>query len=262
VSVETRARLARLLARDDLDIDLAEANLLICAEADPGVDIAAALARVDAIAREARSGGVVATLREAGFRGAVDDYDDPANSFLSAMLERRRGIPIGLATLALAVASRAGAAMVGIGMPGHFVIADLGGADAAYIDPFNGWGALDAAACARLVEGTTGMPFRPEYLRPVSERAILTRTLLNLRGSYLRRRQPADALWTVELSLLVTPDDGPLVREAVVMLSGAGRYEEAEETAAAFIADRPGDPAVPALASQRDTVRDLIRRMN
>ena len=249
-----------MLSQDSLD--LAEANLLISAEADPDLDLAAALARVDELAVAARSGGVVPTLRDAGFGGAAGDYDDPANSFLSEVLERRTGIPITLATLALAVADRAGSAMVGIGMPGHFLVADLRTLEPVYIDPFGGWVVLDAADCARLVERTTGLPFRLEYLQPVSERAILMRTLLNLRGSYLRRRSLDDALWTMELSLIVTPHDGDLVRGVAVLLAGAGRYAEAEAAAAAFLTDRPQDPAGPALEAQLETVRDLRRRMN
>lgn len=256
----TRARLERMLADDR--IDLAEANLLICAEADPELDIPAALARVDALGERARVDGVVATLSGDGFTGAVEDYDAPANSFLSEVLNRRRGTPIALCTLALAVADRAGAAMAGIGMPGHFVLADLRGGARAYIDPFGGWEPLDAAGCARLVERTTGQAFRPEHLRPVSERAILIRTLLNLRGSYLRRRRLADALWTVELGLIVAPGDADLVRGAVTLLAGAGRYEEAEARASSYLSRHPGDPAADALEAQRDTVRDLIRRMN
>ena len=260
MSERTRAALGRMLSRDR--IDLAEANLLICAEADPRVDVPAALARVDALAERARTDGVVETLRDEGFAGAVDDYDEPANSFLSEVLDRRRGIPIALCTLALAVAERTGAAMAGIGMPGHFVLADLRAGEPAYIDPFGGWVRLDTADCARLVERTTGQAFRPEFLRPVSDRAILIRTLLNLRGAYLRRRRLADALWTVELGLMVAPDDPGLVRDAVTLLAGAGRYEDAEEAASSYLSSRPDDPAAPALEAQLDTVRDLIRRMN
>lgn len=260
MSERTRADLGRMLARDR--IDLAEANLLICAEADPRVDIPAALARVDALAERARAGGVVETLAAEGFTGAVHDYDDPANSFLSEVLDSRRGIPIALCTLALAVAERAGAAMAGIGMPGHFVLADLRAGEPGYIDPFGGWARLDTAGCARLVAQTAGIELRPEHLRPVPDRAILIRTLLNLRGSYLRRRRLADALWTVELSLIVAPGDPGLVRDAVTLLAGAGRYEDAEDAASSYLASRPDDPAAPALEAQLDAVRDLIRRMN
>jgi regulator of sirC expression with transglutaminase-like and TPR domain len=260
VSVATRERLARILAGDDPD--LAEANLLIAAEAGPGRDPAAALAQVDALALLARDAGVVPVLRDQGFRGATEDYDEPANSLLDEVLGRRRGLPIALATLALAVARRVGAPMAGIGMPGHFVLADLAGPEPAYVDPFGGWRRIDVADCAALVDRATGLAFRPEFLEPVPARAILTRTLLNLRGSYLRRRRLDDALWTVELGLIVAPDDGELVVGSVVLLTGAGRYEEAEAAATTFLAARPGDPVAPALEAQLHTLSDLRRRMN
>ena len=56
LSSATRARLAGLIAA--ADIDPAEANLLIAAEASPGLDVAAALAEVDGLAgRGPRAGG-------------------------------------------------------------------------------------------------------------------------------------------------------------------------------------------------------------
>lgn len=260
MSAATRRRLAEIVVTPAMD--LAEANLLICAEASDDLDAAAQLARVNALALRAREAGVVPALRDGGFHGAVNDYDAPANSLLHEVLERRRGLPIALATVALAVARRVGAPMAGIGMPGHFVLADLSGPEPAYIDPFGGWRTIDVADCAALVERTTGLAFRTDFLAPVGARAILARTLLNLRGSYLRRRRLDAALWTVELGLIVAPDDAELVVGAVSLLTGAGRYEEAEAAASAFLAARPHDPVAPALEAQLQTLADLRRRMN
>src|SRR5690606_23704685 len=75
VSAATRARLAALLEEGPLD--LAEANLLIAAEGCDGLDMASSLAHVEGLAQAAREGGVVEVLRDAGFRGATEDYDDP-----------------------------------------------------------------------------------------------------------------------------------------------------------------------------------------
>ena len=243
-------------------MDLAEANLLIAAEASDGLDMASALAHVEGLAQAAREAGVVPTLRDQGFTGATDDYDDPRNSFLHEVLESRRGLPIALATLALAVAARIGAPMAGVGLPGHFLVADTSGPEPVYIDPFSGWVLRDAADCAELVESTAGIPFRMEHLAPVSDRAILARTLLNLRGSYMRRRRLDQALWTVEVGLIVAPHDARLIHGSVVLLAGAGRYDDAEAAAAAFLAARPDDPMAPALEEQMRTVADLRGRMN
>jgi regulator of sirC expression with transglutaminase-like and TPR domain len=260
MSATTRARLAELLAGDA--IDLAEANLMIAAEGSAGIDLDTAFAHVEGLAQLARAEGVVAALREQGFRGDMDDYDDPRNSFLHEVLQRRRGLPIALATLALAVAHRVGAPVVGVGLPGHFAIADRSGAGPVVIDPFNGWARLDMADCARLVERTAGVPFRIEHLDPVSPREILSRTLRNLRHSYLRRRRLDQALWTVEVGLIVTPDDPELIRASVALLSATGRYDDAEVAASAFLVARPDHPTGAAVEEQLRALQDLRRRMN
>jgi regulator of sirC expression with transglutaminase-like and TPR domain len=260
VSAATRERLAALLAGGPLD--LAEANLLISAEATPDVDAAGCLDRIDALAARAEREGVAALLRGEGFRGDADGYDDPRNSFLDQVLERRRGLPIALATLTLAVARRAGVPMEGIGLPGHFVVAERAGGAAAYLDPFDGWAPRTLDDLAAIVRRTSGLEMRPEHLRPAGDRAILERTLVNLRGSYLRRRRLRDALWTVELGLLVAPGDAGLESQAVGLLAGLGRYSEAEGRAAAFLAAYPGHPQAPAVEGRLEAARDMRRRMN
>jgi regulator of sirC expression with transglutaminase-like and TPR domain len=260
VSAATRARLAAMLHEEP--IDLAEANLMISAEAAPGLDVAECLERVDALAARARREGVARTLRGEGLRGDVEDYDDPRNSFLDQVLERRRGLPIALATLTLAVARRAGRPMEGIGMPGHFVVADLAGGEPEYLDPFAGWAPRSHEELADIVRRTSGLDMRPEFMAPVGDRAILARTLANLRGSYLRRRRLRDALWTTELGLLVEPGDPGLESQAIGLLAGAGRYPEAEERARAFLAAHPGHPQAAAVRARLDAAGDMRRRMN
>jgi len=260
MSTATRARLAAML--DDPSLDLAEANLLISAEASPSLDIGAWLERVDRLAAGAAREGVVTALRAEGLRGDAEDYDDPRNSFLDQVLERRRGLPIALATLTLAVARRAGAPMEGIGMPGHFIVAETGGRQATYLDPFAGWERRTAAELAEIVRRTSGLDLRPEFLAPVSDRAILARTLANLRGSYLRRRRLGDALWTVELGLVLAPGDRGLESSAIGLLTATGRYAEAEERASAFLAADPAHPEAAAVEERRDAARDMRRRMN
>jgi regulator of sirC expression with transglutaminase-like and TPR domain len=45
---------------------------------------------------------------EHGFRGNIDDYYDPRNSFLHEVLDRRTGIPISLSVVYMEVARRIG----------------------------------------------------------------------------------------------------------------------------------------------------------
>jgi hypothetical protein len=71
-----------------------------------------------------------------------------------------------------------------------------------------------------------------------------------------------DALWTVELGLVVTPKDAELCQETVALLAGLGRYDEAEDAGEALLAAWPADDARAAVEAQLAAVRDLRRRMN
>lgn len=264
MSVESRIRLSILLGQDRFDI--LEANLLVAQEAKPDLVIAPYLERVDALAEDARRRGgvegVIEVLRASGLEGDREDYGDAANSLLCDVLDRGRGLPISLSALTVAVAQRAGVAIAGVGMPGHFIVADLSGGVPRYADPFDDWAPLSREDCERLVRGSAGVALRPEHLETVDERAMLLRMLANLRGSYLARRRLVDALWCVELGLMIAPDDGPLVREHVVLLAGLGHYDDAEGEAVAYLQAYPATPEREALERQVAAVQDMRRSMN
>jgi regulator of sirC expression with transglutaminase-like and TPR domain len=116
-------------------VGLAEAALALAAEFQPGVDADGALAALDQLARGAarsipeeaglasRVEGLIAFLSdEAGFRGNQQRYDDPRNSYLDVVLERRIGIPITLAIVYSEVARRLGLELQGVSFPGHFLL--------------------------------------------------------------------------------------------------------------------------------------------
>ena len=102
-----RERYSELVQRADVDIPLAETALWIAAEAHPGLDVSEQLVRIEALAEAAaraidgadsfaaRVAGLNRFLFvDEGFAGNQDAYQDPENSFLDSVLERRRGIPI------------------------------------------------------------------------------------------------------------------------------------------------------------------------
>src|SRR5260221_12527656 len=59
---------------------------------------------------------------ELGFSGNREHYDDPRNSFLNEVLDRRLGIPISLAVVYLEIGRRAGLRLEGVNFPGHFLV--------------------------------------------------------------------------------------------------------------------------------------------
>ena len=121
------------------------------------------------------------------FRGDDSCFDDPDGHYLATALERRRGVPIVLASIVLLVARRAGVEVHAIGSPGHFLLGlEIDGAFR-YLDAFGGGRLLDRDAAFALL---------PEYARrinpfPVVEtREILARTIRNLFRVYFERDAP------------------------------------------------------------------------
>ena len=152
----------------DEEIDLARAALLIAATEYPGLSIERELFRIDAIAE-----GVAARMDddtplyqlnrlseylfdELKFAGNHTNYHDPRNSFLNDVIERRVGIPITLSLLYIEVGKRLGVPLVGIGMPGHFIVRHRDEPDV-FVDPFHGGILLSEDECAeRLKAGNAG----------------------------------------------------------------------------------------------------------
>lgn len=244
--MDATAWFARLVARPEHEVPLDEAALAIAAHARPGLDVAAATARLDALA--AGAPGDFAGLADhlfgrAGFTGDTTDYADPENSYLDAVLERRLGLPITLTLVMIEVGRRAGVVVDGIGMPGHFLAGSTDGSGR-YCDPFHGGQVLDAAGCAALYARVSGgQPFSPAYLAPVGRLALLGRMLANLRTTLLDRDPPA-AAWAVRLRL-VMPDCGGAERAALAaVLVRLGRFLEAAaelERAAGQVGGPDGD---------------------
>jgi regulator of sirC expression with transglutaminase-like and TPR domain len=216
-----REAFARIAARPDPEIDLAEAALWIAAEEYPDLVVADELDRLDAlgaaaaarVAREERLAPRVEALNhflftEQGFRGNRDDYYDPRNSYLNEVLERRLGIPISLSLVYLAVAGRAGIEASGISFPGHFLLKCSGSEGELVVDAFAG-ATLGIAECQRRLSAAAGRPIPLDpalHLRAASPREILVRVLTNLKQIFVGRADFGSALSCSDRILLLVPD--------------------------------------------------------
>ncbi len=251
-TTDTRRRLARLVRR--ADADLAEAALLVNAEARPDLDVDAALLRIDALADafglwwddhdDLEAGAALRGFlgRQHGFGGAGDDYHDPDNALLVEVMDRRHGLPIVLTVLYVAIARRAGLPAWGISQPGHFYLGVGDPERPAVLDPFDHGASVPTEELAeRLRVATAGrVPFTRSHLRPTSPTMVVRRILNNLTRDYTAQGQVPAALWTVELKLLLPntiPDDHKARGE---LLTHIGRYGEAADEFEAYL-DLGGD---------------------
>ena len=94
-----------------------------------------------------------------GFRGNLQEYYDARNSYFNDVLDRRTGIPISLSAVVMAVGACAGLRIVGVGLPGHFVVKATEAGEEVLFDPFHGGRVLTPQECETLVEQVTGLPF-------------------------------------------------------------------------------------------------------
>ncbi|WP_214407150.1 transglutaminase-like domain-containing protein [Pseudonocardia lacus] len=222
------ARFAGLVERPDPPLD--RAALAIAAGADPALDAEPWLAELDRLADGVHS--LDDLLRrlfvERRFAGNTRDYTDPRNSLLDHVLRRRLGIPITLAVVAIEVGRRAGVALEGVGMPGHFLVRPTG--TPRHLDVFAGGAELSMAECERLFRASSGTgrrtPFGPHLLATAPTTAILTRMLLNLRGTYRARRRPHDLEWVLRMRLALPGADLTDLLELAETLGDQGRWVE------------------------------------
>ena len=121
-------------------------------------------------------------FEEAGFVGNVDDYYNPLNSYVPAVLQSRRGLPITLTLIYKIVAERVGLHVVGVNAPLHFMAAVQEEGKLMLIDPFFAGRALSKEeAFERLDQIAGGAVPRVEAMLPVAtHRQWIGRMLHNL----------------------------------------------------------------------------------
>lgn len=127
-------------------------------------------------------------FRDLSFGGNVNDYYDPDNSFLNAVLKTRRGIPITLAVLWLELAVGLGLNARGVAFPGHFMVKVNLPKGQVVIDPFTGQSLSREELAERLEplrqRSSAADDFEVPiglYLQAAAPRDIIARMLRNLK---------------------------------------------------------------------------------
>ncbi len=171
---------------------------------DTGLD-APLGARVDALNKY--------LFNELAFTGNREHYDDPRNSCLNQVLDKRTGIPISLALIYIEVGRRAGVRVEGVNFPGHFLVRALQDLhtddpdEGLIIDPFHAGAILDEADCRALLQKHMGddTAFSPSLLARATRRQIMVRMLLNMKRLYVRMRSFPQARQVTDILLALQP---------------------------------------------------------
>jgi len=218
------------LVKSDAHFPLLEAAISLAQDEYPDLDVQQMLSDVDQLqARLKRRLPADASalqklrllnqffFRDLGFGGNVNDFYDPDNSYLNAVLKTRRGIPISLAVLWLELASGLGLNARGVAFPGHFMVKVNLPKGQVVIDPFTGQSLSREELSERLE------PFRQRrladsdgdneydtpiglYLQSAPPRDIISRMLHNLKEIHRTQEDWPRLIAVVDRLIVLHPD--------------------------------------------------------
>jgi regulator of sirC expression with transglutaminase-like and TPR domain len=250
-------RFARELAYPGLEVEvyldrldrLAEAGRQACAPAGSPREHAEALADF--------------LFDRSGFQGNTKEYNDPRNSFLNEVLDRRLGIPISLSVIYLYIAWRLGLSAYGVGLPGHFIVGVDDPQGPVYLDPFHGGQRLAEEDCANLVLLTGyNQVFQREWLNPSPARDILARMLNNLRNIYIQEEDWVKAASVVERLRMIHPQLPEYARDLGLFYHGSGSLQRAIDLYTEYLSRTPEAPDAENIRRNLQAAVQSLARLN
>lgn len=256
----------------DDELPLLETALLIARDEYPDLDPRGVTAQVDTYADALRpqlegDADLPARLTainrylfdEIGFAGNNSQYDDPRNSYLNEVVDRKLGIPISLAVIQIEVTRRLGLPLDGVSFPGHFLVRLPVDDGILVLDPYNKGRPVSAEELRERASPHLGgqMPDDSQLLQilaPASHRAILMRMLRNLKGLYQASGDWERVARTADRLLKLSPNTAEALRDRGLAYRELGYAKGAREDLARYLQLMPeaGD-----IESVRETLVDL-----
>lgn len=248
-----RDRLSEELKKDDDEISLLRASLLIASIDNEEIDVSAYIKQVERMAAEIKEtfgkdeteATRLAALNkylfeEMGFHGSRTNYYHQSNSYMNEVIDDREGLPITLSVLYMDLAQRVGLNVVGVGLPGHFIVRhEPKQGDPQLIDPFDRGRLWTDEEAVRQVKSRIPGPFDKQYLAAQAKRAILTRMLRNLMGLASEKQDAEKLLSFIETVLLINPESAEDRWFRAVLCYQTGRIEEAIDDTDWLLKERP-----------------------
>ncbi len=271
--IHDRANTRELVAcANEKPVDLLRASLLIARLDNEDVDVDAYCQQFTRLAEDAMSGlKADATeaeklthlnqflFEECGFHGSRNDYYNRANSYLNEVLDDREGLPITLSVLYMELARRMDMQVVGVGLPGHFVVKHVPQqGEEQLIDVYEGGNFLSRQQAADMVKNITGNKLDDESLKPATNKAILLRMVSNLLGIARRNQDSARMLRYLDATLALAPESGFERGMRAVLLLQDGDLQAALRDAEWLLDHRPADVDLNQVRQLRNYIQNKL----
>ncbi|MDI3383491.1 SirB1 family protein [Xenophilus aerolatus] len=263
------------LVQSDDHFPLLEAAASLAQDEYPDMDVQQVLGDVDQLlARLKRrlpaDAAPLARLRalnqfffhDLSFGGNVNDYYDPDNSYLSAVLRTRRGIPISLAVLWMELAQGLGLHARGVSFPGHFMLKVTLPKGQVVIDPFTGKSLSREELSERLepykrssgLVGDFDVPLGL-YLQPAMPREIVGRMLRNLKEIHRTQEDWMRLIAVQDRLLVLLPEAWAEYRDRGLAHAEQGHTELAVRDLETYLAHAEDALDVDAMAERVAALR-------
>ena len=263
------------LVHSDNDFALFEAVVSLAQDEYPELDVQSVVGEVDQLlARVKRRIPADAAplqklrilnqffFKDLGFGGNVNDYYDPDNSYMNALLRTRRGIPISLAVLWMELAQGLGLSARGVGFPGHFMVKVNLPMGQAVLDPMTGVSLSREELSERLdpYRRRSGLVDDYEvplglYLQAASPREIIARMLRNLKEIYRTQEDWQRMLAVQERLIVLLPDSWPEYRDRGLAHAELGHNQRAVADLECYLVHADNLVDVGAIADRVDELR-------
>lgn len=259
------------------DVSIERVALEIAADHYAGLDVQAYLDRIDVLADRVRARrrpsacarDVLAQINwvlyvEEDFQGNVDEYDDPRNSFMNEVLDRRLGIPISLGVVYRAVGRRVGLDIEGVNLPFHFMLRVEEQGTPWFIDAFHAGAVMNAHRCQERISILAQKPIvlTAEMLEPCAPGELVSRMLRNLKALYTWDDDLDSHLPCQRRLAALNPDDWRELRDLGVLCLRLRRYREAEKAFERAIPVTPSRDRARLMTRALESLRREMARWN
>ena len=267
----------RRLIQGDEDVDLVRVNLEIARDAYPDLDPAEVLGKLDALVDRVRDrcspdGGVRYLIGqvnwvlfvEEGYRGNIEEFYDPRNSYLNEVVDRKLGLPITLSLLYAYVAGRAGLPLGCVNLPMHFALRVMGREEPLFVDPFHEGRTLDVGSCERFLSDLAGRSVRlsAKEVSDCDPSVTVARMLRNLKSLYLEQKDFESALPVIRRLAALRRDDPVEQRDWGMVCLQVDRPGEALDPLQRYVETSPQAPDAEAVRALLKTARREVAFRN
>jgi regulator of sirC expression with transglutaminase-like and TPR domain len=265
-----------ITSSDDTD-KLAEYALhLARVLAYPELDVPAVLAQIDSMGQEVtslvkkslgssrRPTQIIEKINDylfniQKFKPNIDDYYNPLNSYLNAVIEHKTGIPITLSILYLRIARAVNFKMHPVNFPGHFLLKHImeDNNGEIIVDPFNGGRIMDDYSLKALLDRTyprQTIPLTHALVERATPSQVIIRMLNNLKGSYYEAQDMDRYLLANEMVLAIDQYNPDAIRDKGMIYLKNGNAGEALKVLNSYLEINPE-------AADADEVLDIIRQI-